>query len=260
MDYLANMPQQIIDAMTLVPENTGNIIAWILCMTFGYLMYVWPIRIMLREKVDVFPIWLHCWMITIDIIGSLTFWKLAFAYDFFWLFVVMGIGLPIWVCMEAICISFGVKHNRQEEFGLLSKEPISEKTAWIYALGMVVVAFSVNAYALAMLGGADNAAIFIIYPFTNYVFAYWTWKFWERRGAENTRAGNSMGVQLFIVIQIALMWIPGLSWYLAVSPFFDTPWYYLCGIVTTALACYNMYRCSKHPKKELLPNGKKPIW
>jgi hypothetical protein len=122
MDYLANMPQQIMDATAFVPENIKNFIALALCMTFGYLLYVWAVRLLIVEKVDPYPIWLHSWMITIDIIGTITFWKLAFTYDFFWLFLLFGIGLPIWVFMEAYCIYKGVKNARQEHFGLFEQK------------------------------------------------------------------------------------------------------------------------------------------
>ena len=107
----------------------------------------------------------------------------------------------------------------------------------------------------------SNWAVFIIWPFTNYVFAYWTWRFWREQGIKNgNRFRNSMGLQWIITIQITLMWVPGLSWYIQLTPYLNTPAYYFCGIVASALAVINLYYCYKLPKKETLPNGKKPIW
>lgn len=70
-----------------------------------------------------------------------------------------------------------------------------------------------------------------------------------------------MKLHIVIVIQISLTWIPGLSWYLALTPFLHPIWYYLGGIAMTALVAYNLYKCTQPPKRtDVLPNGKKPVW
>lgn len=266
MEFLKDIPEQIMEVMafqpgTLIPVHPEALVAMFLCMTFGYLLYVQALRIMVREKVDPYPLWLHCWMISIDITGSIMSWQCAIEHDFFWVFVLFGIGLPIWVCMEAICIFRSVSGHRQDEFGRLFKGEVTKKQAWTVAIGMIIVGASVNLWAETLLGGFENWCVFIIWPFTNYVFAYWTWRFWREQGLKNgNRFRNSMGLQWIITIQITLMWVPGLSWYLAVTPYLNTPAYYFCGIVASVLAIINLVYCSKLPNKEKLPNGKKPIW
>lgn len=266
MSYLADLPEQVMETMafqpgTIIPVNPGAFVAMLLCMTFGYLLYVQALRIMVREKVDPYPLWLHCWMISIDGTGTIMSWMCAFQYDFYWVFVLFGIGLPIWVVMEAVCIVKAVNNHRQEEFGRLVKGEVTKKTAWIYAIGMFVVGLSINLWVETCLGGFSNWCIFIMWPFTNYVFAYWTWRFWrEQAVAHGNRTRNSMGLQWIITIQITLMWVPGLSWYLAVTPYLNTPAYYFCGIVCSALAVYNLVQCKKLLPIPTLPNSKKPIW
>lgn len=261
MHYLNHMPEQIINHMTFTSQNTGTIIAWVLCMTFGYLLYTHALKQIIREKVDPYPLYLHCWMITIDSTSTVFNWYLAFHYHFFWLFVLMGIGLPIWVCLEAYCIYFGVRYHRQEEFQGMTKGPVSVKQATIWALGMVAISYTINWWFFSMVGGIQNAAWFISCPFTNYVFTYWTWRLWTKRATETgTRYGNSMGLQIIILVQVTLMWIPKLSWYLDVTPFFNEPWYYLAGIGSTCLALYNLYHCAKLAPKKQAVNGKKPLW
>lgn len=260
MHYLLHMPEQLIKHMTFNQQNAGTIIAWVLCMTFGYLLYTQALKQIIREKVDPYPLFLHCWMITIDSIGTVTFWTLAVHYHFFWLFVLMGIGLPIWVLLEGYCIYYGVKNHRQEEFGDLAKGKVSERQTAIWAIGMIALSFTVNMWVLSLVGGINNAAIFISYPFTNFVFTYWTWRTWTKRAISGTRYGNSMGLQWVILIQETLMWVPGLSWYLKVTPFFNEPWYYLIGIGATCLAAYNMYHLAQLPPKEKVVNGKKTVW
>lgn len=266
MSYLEGIPEQVMAKMafqpgTLIPVDIPAFIAMLLCMTFGYLLYVQALRIMVREKVDPYPLWLHCWMISIDFTGTIMSWQCALEHNFFWVFVLFGIGLPIWVVMEAICIVKAVNNQRQEEFGRIVKGEVNLKSAWLVAIGMVIVGASINLWVETMLGGFKNWCVFIIWPFTNYVFAYWTWRFWKEGAVQHgTRYRNSMGLQLIILIQITLMWVPGLSWYLAVTPYLNTPAYYFCGIVASALAAVNTYNCSKLPSKEKLSNGKKPIW
>lgn len=260
MDYLIGMPKQLMATMSFRVENVDTIFNFVLCMTLGYLLYMRSLKMIFREGTDPYPVQLHTWMITIDSIGSVTFWLLAFKYRFFWMFVVMGIGLPIWVVMEAYSIYRAVKYNRAEEFKGLSNKTVTERVAWKYVLGMIFISFFINMWALSMLGGLSNAAIFIIYPFTNYVFVFWTWRTWTTRGASKTRFGNSVALQWIILIQVSVMWIPGLSWYTSVSPFFKEPWFYLAGIATSILALYNLTSVSKLPKKASIINGHRSVW
>lgn len=155
---MQHMPEQIIQHMTFTQQNTGTIISWIISMIFGYLLYTEAVKLIIREKTDPYPIFLHCWMITIDCIGTVTFWTLAFKYHFFWLFVLMGVELPIWVCMEATCIAYAIKHNRNEDFAGLTKGDVPEKQATIWALGMIAISFTVNMWILSIVGGINNAA------------------------------------------------------------------------------------------------------
>ena len=150
----------------------------------------------MRENIDPYPVYLHCWMITIDCIGTIPFWMLlsqhlnvADIVGGAWVFVLFSCGLPVWVFMEAKSIIHDIKDetSRQIYFGgqVTPGTKASEAQARTWCLGMIAVSFFVNAYALSMLGGFSNCAIFLVWPFTNYVFALWTWRFWSSRAAEN---------------------------------------------------------------------------
>ncbi len=273
MDYLKDFPMQIMQNMSLEKGHIMNIIAMALCCTFGYLLYTVAGRVRKREDIDPYPVYLHCWMITMDSIGTITFWRLLAMYHTkeallggAWVFLFFSIGLPIWICMEAMSIHHTIKSPTQRalNFSRLVKngEEVTENQARFWCYGTIAVSAFFNLYALSMLGGIANCAIFLAWPITNYVFALWTWRFWQTRAAElGTRKYQSMALHIVILIQISLMWIPGLSWYLALTPFLHTVWYYLGGIAMSALAAYNLYKCAKLPKRdETLPNGKKPVW
>lgn len=265
LDHLQGFPEQIMNAMALNPENIPNIIAMCLCCTFGYLLYTVAGNMRKKAGVDPYPVMLHCWMITIDCIGSVTFWLLLSQHCSIdelaggaWVFLFFSIGLPIWVVMEALSIRHCINCDREREtnFGSLVKGKATKEQARFWCFGMIVVSFFVNMYALSMLGGFENCAIFIVWPFTNYVFALWTWRFWNSRAVEDDALKyQSTKLHLVIVIQITLMWVPGLSWYLALTPYLHTVWYYLGGIAMTALAAYNFYKFTQL-KKELGETGK----
>ncbi len=80
----------------------------------------------MRENIDPYPVYLHCWMITIDCIGTITFWMLlsqhlnvADIVGGAWVFVLFSCGLPVWVFMEAKSIIHDIKDetSRQIYFG-----------------------------------------------------------------------------------------------------------------------------------------------
>lgn len=261
LDRLQGFPEQIMSAMALAPENALNIFAMFLCATFGYLLYTVAGGMRKKVGVDPYPVMLHCWMITIDSIGSVTFWLLLSQHCTVdellggaWVFLFFSIGLPIWVVMEARSILHCINSEREREtnFGNLVKGGAATKEqARFWCLGMIAICFFVNMYALSMLGGFENCAIFIVWQFTNYVFALWTWRFWTARATEHDALKyQTTKLHVVIIVQITIMWVPGLSWYLALTPFLHTIWYYLGGIAMTALAVYNFYKFTQL-KKEL---------
>ena len=56
MHYLQHMPEQLIQHMTFSQQNIGTIISWVLCMSFGYLLYTQALKQIIREKVDPYPL------------------------------------------------------------------------------------------------------------------------------------------------------------------------------------------------------------
>ena len=93
------------------------------------------------------------------------------------------------------------------------------------------------------------------------MFPLWCWREFRDRGIEEgTRDGASMKLHIILIIQITLMWVPGLSWYLGFTQFTHYPAYYIMGIAMSALCIYNAYQYSKLPPKRPREDGKKPLW
>lgn len=253
MLYLADMPLQLMDKMQFREDNIPVFIAWLIAYTTGFLLYLYAWRVERTQKVTPYPLWIHCYMISIDIIGTITFVHLAFTYDFFWFFCLQSIALPIWICLEVRSIVRDIKSrdSRQVEFGRIFRNPVTQKEAILYCLGIFAVSFCLNMYGLSMLGGMDNAAIWIIYPFTNYVYAIFTWRYWGYRAVETgTREYNSLGLQIVILAACFTSWCPYISWYWSVTPFLHQPWFYIGGIAVTGVCIFNLVKCAKLPKYE----------
>lgn len=251
MQYLSDIPSQLMDKMTIGADNIPVFLAWIVAYTTGFLLYLFAGRVAKKQGAEPYPLWIHCYMISIDIIGTITFILLAFANDFFWFFCLQSVALPIWIFLEIKSVYAGIKdpEARQMEFGRLRKGPVSEKDALFYGVGIFLVSFCINMYGLSLIGGMANAAIWIIYPFTNYVYALWTWRFWDTRSVQTgTRKYNSVGLQIVIIAACFTSWCPYVSWYWAVTPFVHQPWFYMGGIAATCVAIYNLYRVVKLPE------------
>lgn len=273
IDYLANLPEQVMSAMSFSPDHIMNYVALLLCMTFGYLLYTVAGEIRKRENIDPYPVYLHCWMITFDTLSAISSWCLLYQYHTpeqlaggAWVFLLFSLGLPVWVFMEAKSILHTIKDEKQRSLNFRHLVPAgqkpTEKQARFWCLGTVAVCAALNLFIMSLLGGFGNFFWIFMVPFSNYVFAIWTWRFWTTRAAElGTRMYQSMKLHIVITVQITLMWVPGVSWYVALSPAFHSIWFYLCGAVMTGVAIYNTYKCSQLPKRdETLPNGKKPVW
>ena len=251
MQWLDDMPGQLANGMWFDLANIHIFIAWIIGYIVGYMLYTQAFKVGKEQGVVPYPMWLHCYMMSIDLIGTITFWYLAFTHDFYWFFCLQGIALPIWLWMEIKSIRAGLDNpdERNNEFGRLRPGgKISREDARFYCIGIFVCSFFLNMWAFSFAGGMENAVVWMIYPFTNYVYAIWCWRFWDTRAAENGNSKyNSVGLQWVITICCITSWVPGLSWWWNVSPFFHNPWFILVGIACTAVSVYNMMRVRKLP-------------
>lgn len=251
MAYLDDIPGQLMQKMTPSMENIPVFIAWIMAYFFGFLLYTEAMKVEKRQKLTVYPISVHAYMMTIDITGVITYALLAIKNHFFWYFDLQVVALAIWVLMEARSVISGVKDSRLRnmEWGKLAKGGISEKKAWMYVAGIWMAGFGLNWYLLSLIGGFSNCAIWIVYPFTSYVYAVFTWRFWDQRAAETgMRASNSIGIQVAVIGSCLVGWVPGLSWYWSVTPFYHQPWTIIGGAMVTVIAIYTFYKCAKLPK------------
>ena len=97
--------------------------------------------------------------------------------------------------------------------------------------------------------------------FTNMLIASAPGVLWMKRGAqENTRRGSAMGLAVLILVATVNTFLPVSMWVQALPEVFNTPWYYITGIVFTAIAAFNLYNLAKLPAKTAQPGEPRPIW
>lgn len=69
-----------------------------------------------------------------------------------------------------------------------------------------------------------------------------------------------MGLAVLILVATINTFLPVSMWVLAMPAVFDTPWYYITGVVFTAIAAFNLYNLSRLPAKTRVAGTRRPIW
>ena len=178
MEYLNDIPQQLMDKMWFEVANIPVFFTWIVAYITGFLLYTYAGKVTKEQGVQPYPLWIHCYMFSIDTIGVLTYGFLAITHHFYWYFDLQVIALAMWLMMEYKSISAGIKDKdeREFEFGRYRKGGVSEKQARFYCIGIFACGFVLNMWCLSLMGGMANCAIWIIYPFTvRYKEAQFHW-------------------------------------------------------------------------------------
>lgn len=221
---------------------------------FGYLQYMYSLRIVIREKKAPFPVWMHTFYFAHDFTSAMIFFNLARQNDNFWVFNLIAVLMLIWCTLEVWSFYMTVKYERQEIWG-------SDKGGKNVSKGYAI--FNIVMQVVLMFGVVNVARIFMSdvamvkwWLFTNVVMCTVPGIFWIKR---NTRSGASVGLGIVLVLTAIASFIPGSMW-TRISDYFNHPWYYILGIIVTAIAVRNLIVLLKLPPKEQLPGQKKPIW
>lgn len=112
-----------------------------------------------------------------------------------------------------------------------------------------------------LIGFMGEGSILQWFLFTNMLIAAVPGVLWMKRGRrDNSRTGASVGLAIVILIATINTFLPTSMWVQAMPEVFHTPWYYITGVVFTAIAAYHLYMLAKLPPKQRLPGEKRPIW
>jgi hypothetical protein len=252
MDYY----HQLMDTFTL--GNASLLVAAAITFLFGYVEYMYSFALMRRERRAPFPIWMHTFYLAHDSSWALILFIAAARHGWYWFFVVCAAALVIWNFFEIYNVYTAITIERQEIWGDHYKGAVTVRQALVN-VGLQLAAF----YSLVniLIGFMGAGSLLQWFLFTNMLMAFGPGVLWMKRGArENTRRGASMGLATVILVATVNTFLPVSMWVQALPKVFDTPWYYLTGVVFTAIAAFNLYNLARLPAKTTTPGQARPIW
>lgn len=245
------MIEEIIHAYSNKPE-----LLWISAIAFaiGYLEYIYSFRLVIRERLAPYPVWMHTFYFAHDLTGAIVFFNLAQQYEFFWFFTGASIALMIWNCFELFNLYMAVKVERQDIWGKFYNRPVTKTDAVLRILGQIVLMLVVvNLFRVFM----DDQVMFKWFAFTNILIAVAPGYLWAER---KSRDGASVALALIIFIGTVNTFLPpGWGMWTTALSYFDQPWFYMTGVVVSAYALYNLIMLWRLPAK-VSADGRKPIW
>lgn len=253
------LAQELITQLDFGNPNIGtNLTVMLIGTSIAYLIYMMPPIIMMREKKNPYPIWLHTFYLACDSFGVGFWYILAKQNDWFWFFCVYSVGMFVFCLMELFILYQSVKHERQEAYGDLFDKPVTTRNAYSIIFAQYVIFFSVIALNARFMGGLEDAALFKLYTWTNYLTVYGPMLLLYKR---KSRIGTSVLLNIMLLLGAIVTYLPpGLGFSTTMSAYFDEPWFYIAGIVTTIVAVYNLVYVLKLPAKPKILDGKKTVW
>lgn len=245
------MVEEIMHSFTTKPE-----LLWIAAFAFliGYLEYIYSFRLVIRERLAPYPVWMHTFYFAHDITASVVFFRLAQQHDFFWFFTAASIALLVWNAFELFNLYMAVKVERQDIWGKFYNRPVTVRDAlWRIVAQIILMLMVVNLFRVFM----DDVVMFKWFAFTNILIAVAPGYLWAER---KSRDGASVGLAIVILVGTVNTFLPpGWGMWTTALRYFDQPWFYATGVVVSAYALYNLVALLRLPPKAIV-DGRKPVW
>ena len=250
------MYEQLIAAFRL--DNVPLLAISALTFLFGYLEYVYSFALTFREKKAPYPVWMHTFYLAHDSTWAVLMLKAAASHDWNWFFTATAIALMIWNVFEIINIWMAVTIERQHVFGAFFPGKVTLGDALLSVALQVAAFYCVVNILIGFMGAGSILQWFL---FTNMLIAAVPGVLWMQRGRKyKNREGASMGLAILILVATINTFLPCSMWVLAMPQVFDTPWYYITGVVFTAIAAYHVYALAQLPPKPRQHGQRRPIW
>jgi hypothetical protein len=95
------------------------------------------------------------------------------------------------------------------------------------------------------MGGLNDAAMFKWSVWTNLIVAVGPINLWAAR---KSRHGTSMGLAIMVLLFIIATYLPpGYGMWTTASSYFNTPWFYISGVIATGYAIYDLILVKNSP-------------
>ncbi len=243
------------------PEFVGILIAALIAFLIGYVEQFMSIIMIHKEKHGSFPMPLNTFYLAHDFLTGVIFLILGFYNNFFYIFMVLGIGMFIWNFTEVYDMYDYVKNNREETFrGIIFGELTTKKCI----AELIVESVSFAVFILLMIVLMDDPTFLKWFMITNILIAVLSGYYWNSNYQKSgTVTGSSKALSIVILIGTINTFLPsGIGWWTTICPgTFDTPLFYLMGVVAVCFAIRNVYLVFKQlPPKPKMINGKKTVW
>jgi hypothetical protein len=233
------------------PQIWSLLAASAVAFGFGYWVYFWAIRILIREKRSPYPNWMHTFYLACDMTGTVFWFLLAKDHDWFWFFTMSSVAMFVWVLCEIWCLYMAVKWERQAIWGELYTAPVTTKQAVSRILAEVAMFLTVVNLTNYFFGGLEDAAMFKWYVWTNFLVALGPATYWAKH---RDRRISPFGLSVMVLASIVATYLPpGFGMWTTASSYFNTPWFYIAGLVTTGFAVHSLLKIRKLPTAQPEP-------
>jgi len=246
------MYEELIAAYTF--DNVPLLVASVITFGFGFWEYIYSFRLVRREGKAPFPIWMHTFYFAHDSSWAVILFLAASRYEWNWFLLGASIALVVWTLFEVYNLILAVKVERREIFSAHLGENATARQAIIAILVQIAAFYGLVNIVIMFIGEGSFLQWTVL---TNMVMAAGPGTLWLRRGS---RDGNGMGIALVILGGTINTFLPVSMFALALPEVFNQPWYYLTGVIFSAIALANVIMVSRLPAKSRISGQPRPIW
>ncbi len=244
------VPENFIAHLTPgTPGFEATLLAVILAVIFGLLVYIIPLILIETEHVQPYPLWLHCFYWAADFMGIWVFLYAFITNDFFYMFGLLSLGEAIWVAMETFCLQRAMTYERELNW---DKSWSFKKRLTNIILLIVVFFVGLNLLRAEL----HDPTMWKFWIFTQVLITTIPGLELERRGY---RLGNSRILNICFVCVAIVSFNPWCNMWAAIAPeffgFAENPWFYIMGIVCLFFSLRGIYIYENLPQKPKIVEG-----
>ncbi len=232
-----------------------TLIAVVLAVIFGLLVYIFPIILTETEHLGPYPLWLHTFYCAADFMGIWVFLRAFITYDHFYMFGLLSLGEAIWVAMEIYCLQRALTYEKD-----INWKPGTPFNAAVRDVIFQVILFFVGLNLLR--AELNDPTMWKFWIFTQVLITTVPGLVLEKRGY---RKGNSRLLNICFICVALVSFNPWCNMWTAISPEFfsmsENPWFYIMGVVCLFFAIRGFVIYEKLPEKPAIieETGKAPV-
>jgi hypothetical protein len=243
---------QLISAFTF--SNVPLLVSAAITFAFGFWEYIYSFRLILREDKAPFPIWMHTFYLAHDSSWAIILFIAASEHHWNWFLTGAASALLVWNLFELFNLYKAVRVERQEIWGAYFGANVTVRQAILNIVVQVAAFYGIVNLLIAFMG---QGSVLQWFALTNVVMAAGPGILWLRRGS---REGTSIGLAIVILLGTVNTFLPTGMFVQALPGVFNTPWFYIAGVVFSAIAAGYLYLVVKFPAKQIIAGAKRPIW